>query len=436
MAGKPISGFAWCAEATYPGAAGLPFSWSDGATAIAPSPDYFTPKTRPPAQPLNYLFQQAFATISAAFGWTGNMAAQNFGAEQSFLNAGTGPSIYNLAAMWDPGLLKWVVAVQGNINNPNTYVFTSYGMDGRTPAAWTQIGAVMASATSGCLVPDPSTLGNYWWIWVADDGTNNGIVQFWKWNGTSWSMQDSIGLLSTGSQLQKPRAIVYRGDIVAAIGNNRGGHATNINPIIKRVIAGFANLDPGFAANDFLLGVTPGNVLIIVPAFTLGSLTFGQFSLSLDGITFTDESMSTIIGSNDQIVGLCSTQDITGACLLLAVFNTVSLKTRFYRTADGIVWSSQSTPSTIFEVSDLAACGALVVATLFDASSGGPSGTAWSPDGGVTWYFGEATFTSNALQSATYYERPRVVSSGQGFMTFNGNWFRHSLLQGSPPNPL
>lgn len=440
MSGKPIPTFSFAVETNYPAGSN---AWSGTATKVAPVPDYFTPNVKPPAQWFNYLFNQIGTTITANFGWTANMAAQNWGTEQGLAGAFSSFQ-YFIGAAWDQYLSKWVVLAYAG---PNSFVNVSYGVDGNVAAGWTQVGTTLVAATSGSICTDPQTVGDYYVATVNDDGTHNGTIVINHYNGSTWSVLNTLTLTSSGSNIQKPRLfrtgfIAVGGDPILLVGNNTGTHGAAVNPVCWNINGTINTQDPGFPANDWVFATAVGTTLgVIVPAFTSFALTAGQYLTTTTGSSFIVRTMS-FLGTNDLVTAICWTLDATAiadgksGCFLLAVYNTGTTKTRFYRSEDGISWTATGAPTAAFEVADLAAVGSLVVATLMDASSGGPSGQVWSPDGGATWYFGQATFTSNVANTGATFERSRVVAGSQGFMAMNPDWFRFSVMQGTPTSAL
>ena len=159
----------------------------------------------------------------------------------------------------------------------------------------------------------------------------------------------------------------------------------------------------------------------------------GIYFYTTDGHTWVTKSMPW--GSSYAVGGICLTQDAAGVCLLVAVYNHGGGVTQFWRSADGATWTLQSTgPSGALysDIADMACCGSLVVCTLADSSSGGPSGTWISPDGGVTWYFGQSGFgASAAIGFATYFQA-HILSSGNQFMAYNNIRMRFSDACGLP----
>ena len=156
-----------------------------------------------------------------------------------------------------------------------------------------------------------------------------------------------------------------------------------------------------------------------------------------NGFTWTDSAdLSTVLTAaapGGNIVGLAWTQDSGGPCWVVAC-ETVSANVVFARSPDGVNWTLQ-TGGVVSQqaVSDMAGAGGALVCTLDDVGSGGPSGTMFSVDGGVTFFPCPASFTSNIT---TLYARSRIAESPTGFMMANGKYARFSSLSGLPPTSL
>ena len=58
----------------------------------------------------------------------------------------------------------------------------------------------------------------------------------------------------------------------------------------------------------------------------------------------------------------------------------------------------------------------------------------FSPDGGVTWWSDQQSFTSNSTPLGQ--DRSRLASSTNGFMAMNGLWVRFSDYAGLPNTQL
>jgi hypothetical protein len=177
----------------------------------------------------------------------------------------------------------------------------------------------------------------------------------------------------------------------------------------------------------------PGNLMVLMPTHANSTLTYWT---TPDGVTFTARSL--VIGNNANVFGIVWTQDATGPCWLMGINYTGSLHTFFKRSSDGINWTNTGEPTNNAVGTSLASPGdSRVLMTYLDSSDGGPSSSAYSIDGGATWYQGVMGFTSNnPAADAPYKVFDVAVASSNNFMAFNSKWLRFSATAGLLPSAL
>lgn len=411
--------------------------WNGQPCKVAPTGDLFIPGTIPqggtgiPAEWLNYLFNTQALAIQQTqqLGYLRNV--QNWGSEQT-ISPFAGTSISLMDACWDSSTNLWIVAIFGT-TGPQISVFGSYGLDGNTQATWVALGTVGSNPDANVSVaPDANTAGNLW-LGISSSASGGSFVTY-LWSGASWSSQHTwfSGSAPLPSGPLFGTIHPFDGRNVLALGSlsgNGGGfyQASGGTPLFS--ISGVTTGPIKMADNTGNGG--PGNLLVAVPSFA-GTFVYWT---SPDGVTWTQRTLASFpIPSGDSIFGICWAQDAVGPCFIVGV-NGPGHVAYFFRSADGITWTVQSTPSGMGEGTDLAAVGPSVYCAQIDASSAGPSGAAFSIDGGVTWYFSQAVLTTN-LALGSYYTPRSVRASSFSFFTFNSLWFRFSSLSGVPATPL
>jgi hypothetical protein len=371
-----------------------------------------------------YLQQQIAASETAA-SKQASTALTNWSPEFLAFNTDT-----QLDIGWDPLTSRWML-IGSNNSTGAVDLHVTYGMDQGASAAWISMGSFTPANTAlyGAVSADPTTPGSYW-IGYTDGASTHNDFKVEYWNGSSWT-QVFNGL--AGGYFYGCALATLGGYLIAAVAgtgtvgsggsddtfiqvtNNHGGSWST--PVVTGVAA---------AVNaTWLLKSNGVEVLAILSS--VGQTTVWY---STDGHTFNStSSLSSLLSAGDTVVGLAFAEDAVGPCWLAAV-NHASGPPSWYRSTAGVNWTPQAGGiSTNETITHMAAVGSFVFCTLKDASSGGPSGAIYSVDGGITWYFSQATFTSN---TATVYNPSIVRSSGIGLMTMNGLWARFSDLSGLP----
>ena len=385
-----------------------------------------------PAEWLNFLFNEQAAAIQTVQEASYLPALQNWYPEVSIatFTGLTGSSIMD--ACWapqgtsQPGL--WYAAVYDVINS-HLQVLETYGLDLGNQSAWLGLTKISTGINSNCAVrPDPTTTG---YVWVAYGTTGGGgdiVTQ--EWQGSSWVSQSTF----TQGSAPLPAGTLYcalhsfQGTMYVAIGSltaTGGGVYPAAGGVVVNSFAGVTTGVPLMCDNAGNAG--PDNLLLVIPRFA-GSNTYWLYN----GSVWTSGTLP-FSGASNYAFGLVWTEDAVGPCWLLGANNTSSVHTEFYRSADGVNWTFQSEPTNVAQGAGLAAVGHTnsVYCTYTDASSTGPSGGAYSPDGGVTWYPSSAILTGNAAVGA-YYQPRYVGASDGGLLSWNTIFYRFSLLAGLP----
>jgi hypothetical protein len=408
--------------------------WNGQPCKVAPTGDLFIPGTVAqggtgvPAEWLNSLFNAQAAAIKGTQQAAYLRPVQSWGAEQA-ITPFTGTSVSLMDACWDASTNLWLVAIFGT-TGPQISVFGSYGLDGNTQATWAAFGTVGANPNANVsIAPDANTAGHIW-LGISSSASGGSFVTY-VWGGSSWTSQSTFfsGVAPLPSGALFGTIHPFNGKNVLALGSlagNGGGFYQASGGTALFSITGVTTGPIKMADNTGNGG--PGNLLVAVPTET-GTFVYWT---SPDGVTWTQRSLGTL-NPNQSIFGICWTQDAVGPCFLVGI-NEPGKVALFARSADGITWTLQSTPN-MAEGTDLAAVGPSVYTALVDASSTGPSGGAFSIDGGVTWYFSQAVLTTN-LALGSYYTPRSVVASSFGLLSFNSLWFRFSALAGVPATSL
>lgn len=434
---KPV--IPWATEVTYPPGAQ---PWSGQPLSVIPVSDYFTPSTKPPAQFFNYLFSsnavqadllQTYALASSLTNWCPEFDVHPVGLD--------------LGIAWDPRGSTWLLLVS-DISTSALSLQTSYGLD--EGAAWTVWFTGFSPATTaiwGACCYDPETALQFY-VAYSDSTSTHNILNVYQLVGSTWTQDWTVtgggnfygvelATLPTSTGTTNTTTVVAWASTDSHSG--LAYHNSVLNPwpannvwppVYHFVPFGIAAMNAG----DTIYLKSNGAQIVCIPSTTAtGGYTVWQ---SADGSTWTSSaSLAGLAPSGGKVVGLCWTQDALGLCWLACV-KPSSGAPLFFRSGDGVTWTLQSGGmTTAFVVVDMAAVGSHVVCTLADASSGGPSGATFSVDGGISWYFSQAVFSTNQAVSDGR-QRSRIVSSSVGFMSSNAIWQRFSGLAGLPPTQL
>lgn len=111
MSGNPIPAFGtWATEANYPGG---PNPWNGQPTKVQPSPDYWTPNTKPPAQYFNYVFGAIASDITALYAAGVTAAIDNWGAATQAVSLDSGTTFAS-PFVWDAFNTRWLGFTSGS----------------------------------------------------------------------------------------------------------------------------------------------------------------------------------------------------------------------------------------------------------------------------------------------------------------------------------
>jgi hypothetical protein len=420
----------WALETNFAGS-GNP--WNGQPCKVAPVGDVFIPNTKPPAENLNQLLNANYNTILTLQRMLLTSSMATWTPEASPVS-----SSIQLACRWDPKTNRFLLLTE-NTSTLVVSLFATYGQDAGTPGGYLTIPLSFTPANSlnyGSVCTDPLTAGSYCLTYSNSVGTHNSAV-FQYWNGSTLTQEISV-----------TAAGYFYGVEVASL--NVGGTG-----YVFFAVAGTGTTDSAILVNtvpsfpSWGIGVSPNVALAVDATWCLksnGSQVVGiPSSINLftvysttNGTSWTtSSSLSSLVPAGYTVVGLTWTQDALGLCWLACACNG-SAPPLFYRSIDGVTWTAQlGGMTTTVTVVDMDASGPLVVATLKDGSTGGPSGAIMSPDGGISWYASQHTFAANTGSPPTPNStRARVASSQIGFMTMNGLYLRFSGLGGLPPTAL
>jgi hypothetical protein len=422
----------WAVEASYPAGSN---PWSGQPTKVQPVGDYFTPNTKPPAQFVNYELNAITSQLNA-LGAQSASQGNNWGPE--FATSGFAATPQE-AGGWDPLLNKYILGTVTVAGTPLVQVWTTYGMDQAATVAWTQIGTNTLT-TNGYLYlavsADPTTAGNYWFAGTDNSGATNNNLVVWLYNGTSWASKLTFPA-GTGHTLYGVAMTTLGAYVIVACASSNNSLFECSNNSGSTWTASFTT-DALPAGSTWILkraGAGASTPHVLAAPVASG---FYDVWRTTDGVTFSNLSnLSTLLSSGNTIVGLDWGADVLGPCWLAAI-QSGSGQPFWARSSDGITWTIQTGGvSTNMVVTDMAACGSLFICQLADASAAGPSGQIFSVDGGITWFFSQANFTSNDTSGTTPgYIPSKIVSSQIGFMALNSLWVRFSTLHGLPPTKL
>lgn len=435
--------YVWTGTGNYPAGANL---WDGQPLALQPAGTYFTPNTKPSPEEFNFLLAGYAAQLVALQGYIASFAALNWTPQcaiSTMPGSGANAPKSFLDACWNAALGEWFVAIN-SVASTRTVVYSTSGQDWTTTTS--QVGSTFPFFDMASLAC--SWTGDVWMATSYNDGVNQDKVNFYHYTSGAWSAAETISLSPPNASVTRPRLKQFTTSagvecIIYAIGNtSTAGHGTGYNPIGSNRGGTFAGgaIDPGGLANDFVIatnapavGVHQWNVApiaIVMPRDTNVASYYLQYQTTSDCITWTQRTFPGVNTAAAYVKDIVWTQDVTGPCFLAAVYAPGSNTTIFYRSADGISWYQGATVSA-FPISEMEACGALIVATLQDNGSGGGSSTAYSTDGGATWHPATGSFTTSATDNS--YMRPMVRTNNTGFVMMNNNWLRFSANAGQPP---
>jgi len=425
--GQPVVKFAWSLSGNYPVGVN---PWNSQPLAVPPAGTYFTPNVKPSAENFNWMFGTIAADLNSLLTWAAVAPGINWRPE--FSTSGfTTPLVEN--CNWDEKDGVWIEATITVAGTPLFEVWVTKGLDDGAAAAWTQIGGNKLT-TNGYLFTavagDGATAGRYWLAGTDNVGATNNDLVIWFWNGSTWAVTGT-GTFAAGASntWYGVELCPFGGYMVLAVaGHGLASMLISSNDHGATWTGGPGTL-PTMAAGSTWLLKSNGTQVLAIPS----SVSLYTVYQSTDGHTFTSSAgLGSILAAGNTVVGLAWTADAAGPCWVAAVNNGAG-STFWVRSADGVTWTTQlGGISANLVATDMAGCGSLLVCTLADQSSAGPSGQIWSPDGGVTWYNSQATFTSNDTTATAGYSRSRVRESNQGFLAFNSLWLRFSELGGNP----
>ncbi len=327
---------------------------------------------------------------------------------------------------WDGPSRRWLMLNFVNGGTPLAEVWASYGLD--QGLQWTQLGSPVlpgAAITFSAVCADPATAGDAWQALATAASFN-----VYLFDSGSWTSKRSNTRTPNDVQLA-----TLGNTVIFAASYTDGSPSSDIygSPDHGATWLGSSGF-PAVIAWELKTNGLPigsGGQAIAFPAFA-GSATFNYWT-SNDGQAWSIQHLPALDGGTAKVVGVSWTRDATGPCWILFVQAT-STTTAIYRSPDGLAWTLVAAgPSNRRPQAELAALPyGMLVATEVENTSTTPSGQVWSPDGGVSWYQGQAYFSSNLAVGAGY-TRPRVVAGDIGFLAWNAKWLRFSQLAGLPP---
>lgn len=342
-----------------------------------------------------------------------------------------------LTAAWDAANSGWLIVT--NVS-PNAGVYFTYGMDPAGLASdptYTELGSILSlpAITNAAICADPNVQSQYWLASVRDDGTNNGtIVIYQKTPLGGWASNHTFVLSSLTTSRQKLNLLPFQSSIILGIGGDYapGGSQILVWNGVSWTATGSLAISPacleiGLCSNAANGG--PNNLAI----------AFGRAAGSVNSTYWTTTNASTWTSrvfafqtSTGTVTDIVWTVDLNGPCFLASHYDSSTQLTTFWRSSDGINWTPSGAPTTTIEVVSMAAIGEQIVGTLVDNGSGGIAGTVFSPDGGLTWYFGQATLTTTLANTDPKYMRARAFASPIGFLAMTALRTRWSHLQALP----
>jgi hypothetical protein len=352
-----------------------------------------------------------------------------------------------LAAGWHQGVNAWLLglsAVGGGVDDGE--VWLSYGLDGG--AGWTQVAeglpaagdaaAILAMAV-GC---EPGSGGTLVYAVVQTQASATitvGQVSAGQAVGGTGTPPWSIVRTITSSAAESIEFVSFNGTAGPAAIYATGGAAVGAVAISTTVTAGGTWHD--FAPYGTLGGATAKWLLKTNGAMAVACPAFWQpasplIYLSADGITWTGHALPFVTGFAT-VAGL--TWNAVAQIWIAAVQASAST-VAFYSSPDAITWTLVAAPSwdampppgpSNNQIADLESLGGSLVVTLGNPTSGGPSGTVFSPDLGVTWYPSQAVFP-NSDGAAIIGIRSRLAASPTGLLAINNYYGRFSDLVGLP----
>lgn len=438
--GKPVLKVNQSPSGNYPAGGS---SWSSQPYALAPAGAFFTPNTFPAAEEFNWLFGNLGASgdMGNVFSWTGQDAALDWGPASPI--PGSALSYGGIA--WDATLNRWLMVINNGTtawvaftNGCDTYGYLPSNLTAAASPAWTATAtftATLGSWAGMAVLADPNTSGACWGV-----GVNNtqATVQGFYYNGSTWTSEFTISPSGTLYDVELCSLGAY---VIVAVASSVGGVSTGSFLSSQNTPAGSWLTNQVWTQTAFTStgggNNYPGRWLLksngsMALAISSQNSVY-QVWKTTDGHTWASNTgLSSVLAASNTITGLCWTQDALGACWLVSCVGTSGIPF-FYRSVDGVTWTLQAGGmTTVKTIADMDACGSLITATLQDTgASNAPSGQVWSPDGGVTWYAGQAGFPTNIANSNNYATRSRIVASGCGFASVNSLWSRFSSLMGT-----
>jgi hypothetical protein len=420
----------WAPGTNYP-AGSQP--WSGTPLKVQPGGTYFTPDTKPAAENANWLWNQTSQGLENGRWLYGSVAALNFMLSQQPLS-GSGGSV--LAACWDSSTEQsWIIADTDGNPSPNLNIWRGNGTD--IAASWTQLGSTLIpyssiGITKCAITADAQNAGVYWLVVTANALTT---AKVYKFSGGSWSL---IRTISQGF-------VVNDCDICSVVDGSLNVHTIVVLAPTTGPAAGLISSYNGSSWTDTTPPIVNlGTVRLATPlpafeeSYTILMWSNSLMQYSLDG-GLTWNTATYTFPANISLCALAFTQQsLTGGPTWILAAKLSGGNSVMYLSVDGgMTWSTSSplwtSSGTGFKIADMAAVGALVVATTTEPVAAGANYQIFSIDGGQNWWPGSSGFpSSNNSGSATNYNRARICANLQGFLTFDNLFFKNSLRSGLP----
>lgn len=232
--------------------------------------------------------------------------------------------------------------------------------------------------------------------------------------------------------------LAFRNVVLAAVAGNAA-----FSNVLQTPDHGTTWHSPVNAGATYVSGVGPWLLkanpvqALAVPGFS-GATTYWS---SADGVFWTAYSFGTLLSSSGLApIGLAWGSDAIGPCWILAAGaggGPGVFVTTFFRSGDGINWTTVSTVTTA-AIRDLVAVGPLWVATTWDTAVVSPLGAVGasyvvvSTDGAVTWRRSQGSLTTN-LGAVPRYRVAKLATNGRQILLYNGAQIRFSRVFGTSP---